>query len=75
MSEERSKEMGGAIWVRKSKKGETFLTMSFEPEGRDGPKISLVAFKNKNKSSDKSPDYYITKSRDREERTDDRDGL
>lgn len=58
-----SDKLTGAIWTKKSAAGETFLSITLEPDGRDGRRIDLVAFKNKKKTSDKHPDFYIQLSR------------
>lgn len=52
----------GAIWLRKTKKEETYLSGQLELEGKDGPKIKIVAFKNNYKERDNQPDFYIQKA-------------
>jgi len=61
----------GAIWTKKSKDGVVFLSIKLEPQGRDGESINLVAFKNKEKSSDKAPDFYIKLSEPPKKKVDD----
>lgn len=46
------KEEKGALWVKKSKKGETYLSGWLFDE-------RVFIFKNKNKKTPKSPDYNI----------------
>ena len=73
----------GAIWINESDKGKRYLTISMDdPEDKDN-KLKYVAFKVKEKTSDKSPDYVIfnskpmdkksskSKKRDEEEEDDD----
>lgn len=46
----------GAVWVRKTSKGEKFLGISVEIEGT---KYSLVGFRNSFKKEDKHPDFRL----------------
>ncbi len=56
----------GGLWLRKGKKG-PFLSGSFQPEGREGPKYSFMAFKNTDKEpGSKHPDYKIVVTEDDE---------
>ncbi len=50
----------GALWVRESGKGEKYLSVVVDLT-RYGvaQKVNLVAFKNKDKKSDKQPDYRL----------------
>ena len=47
----------GGVWVKKTKKGENFLSMQIELE--KGKKINLVAWKNKRKVSPNHPDFIL----------------
>ncbi len=65
----------GALWIRQGKKGK-FLSGELQLEGRDGPKISVLVFKETDKKNQKGPDYTINQSDDepRKERAIDDDG-
>lgn len=59
----------GAVFVRKSQKGETFLSLKVKVDNKD---VMLVGFKNKdkdpkNKEHEKRPDYrlYLSKPLDK----------
>lgn len=55
-TQESKNDFVGGIWVKESANGVQYLSISL-----DG--IKYVAFENKNKTSDKSPDYSIKKSK------------
>jgi len=46
----------GALWVRKSKKNEKYMSGTLEWAGEE---IPVVCFKNKNKKTDKHPDLVV----------------
>ena len=50
------KESIGALWLRKSQKGMTYLSGSIEIAGR---KQEIVIFKNDKGNNEKRPDYRI----------------
>ncbi len=54
----------GAIWVKKSKKGQTY--MSGVLDDLTGP-IQIVIFKNGNKEKKTHPDYLVYRSGEKEE--------
>lgn len=56
----------GGMWIRQGKKGE-FLSGKFQPEGRNGPSYSFMAFENKN-ARDREPDWRIVMTEDDEQR-------
>ena len=51
----------GALWLKEGKKGK-FMSGSFEPEGREGPKYKFLVFKNTRKEKANDPDYTINMS-------------
>jgi uncharacterized protein (DUF736 family) len=53
----------GAAWIKKSKKGETYLSCQIEI---DGKKIHFACFKNNHKKEDKHPDYQFVLSEKKE---------
>ncbi len=53
----------GALWLRKSQKGQKYLSGHLEMDGEfEGEKVRVVVFSNKDKKNDKAPDYRIYKS-------------
>lgn len=57
----------GALWLKESKQGKKFMTGIIENDSLPHiQKIPVVVFKNEKKQSDKSPDYLIFLSEDRE---------
>lgn len=48
----------GALWL-KEKNGRKYFSGVVEPNGKDGPKLRVMVFKNEKKDSDKHPDYRI----------------
>ena len=56
----------GALGLKDSKKGGKFMSGILELEGRGGPKVRILVFKNEKKSGDKDPDYTIHQSEDDE---------
>lgn len=63
--EQQNNEPLGVLWVKKKKDGNTFLTGVLK--GKSG-EIEIVAFKNKNKKNENSPDFYIWKSEPKEQK-------
>lgn len=51
-----SKKDSGAMWLRKTKTGDDYLSGSIEIKGE---KIQFVAFLNGQKKSENQPDYRI----------------
>ena len=58
---EWSKREMGAFWRRQSQKGQKYLSGHVTLKGEDGSeqKVKVVVFSNKNKSSDRAPDYCV----------------
>lgn len=54
----------GALWLKVSKNGLTFMSGVIEIAGQ---KHKIVVFKNKQKKTDKHPDYQILLSEDRQQ--------
>ncbi len=54
----------GALWVRKTKEGKTYLSGILETLAGD---VGIVAFQNDKKTKDNQPDYNLCISGDREE--------
>jgi uncharacterized protein (DUF736 family) len=55
----------GALWLRKSASGNKYLSghiSSGDDEGIEDTKERVIVFANKDKKSDKAPDYRIYKS-------------
>jgi len=52
----------GALWLKEGKKGR-FMAGELQLEGRDGPRIKIMVFKNQEKK-DRQPDYRIVQSDD-----------
>lgn len=52
----------GAVWVRKTAKGDQLLSIQVE---LDGKKYDLVGFKNSFKKEDKHPSYLLYPSREK----------
>ena len=52
----------GALWAKKSKKGNTFYSGNIEIEGK---KTLIIAFPNTKKTKETQPDISIYKSEDR----------
>jgi uncharacterized protein (DUF736 family) len=50
----------GCFWIKESAKGTKFLSGKIDGIG------SVVVFKNKNKKSDKQPDYRVLRSQPKE---------
>ncbi len=58
----------GAVWKKEGKNGE-WLSIILDADAvpvTPGSKLNLVAFGNRNKKSDKSPDYWIQPPRGEE---------
>jgi len=53
-------EIKGAFWKKNSKSGEDYYSGNIEI---DGNKVNCVMFINKQKTSDKSPDFTIKESK------------
>lgn len=53
----------GALWVKKSKKGQDFFSGNVEV---NGIKVDIVVFRNNKDGNEKRPDYQILKSEPRE---------
>jgi len=53
------KESIGAFWIKKSKKGMTFMSGTVEI---DGKKTEVVVFKNDKGDNEKRPDYRMYES-------------
>lgn len=58
------KKLVGSIWIKESQKGTRYLSVAVEDPEDEDRKFNMVAFKNKDKKSDKSPDYFIFYSED-----------
>ncbi|PHI06656.1 hypothetical protein [Fusobacterium polymorphum] len=53
-TQENKSEFVGGIWVKESANGVQYLSISING-------VNYVAFENKNRTSDKSPDYSVKK--------------
>ena len=62
-SEWRERELG-ALWIKQGNSSKDYMTGHCSVNDE---KISVVVFKNNNKSSDRAPDYVIYKHKPREE--------
>ena len=62
-SEWRERELG-ALWIKQGNSSKDYMTGHCSVNDE---KISVVGFKNNNKSSDRAPDYVIYKHKPREE--------
>jgi uncharacterized protein (DUF736 family) len=62
-SEWRERELG-ALWIKQGNSSKDYMTGHCSVNNE---KISVVVFKNNNKSSDRAPDYVIYKHKAREE--------
>lgn len=55
----------GALWLRQGRNGSKFMSGQIELQGRGGPKLSILVFKNSRKrEGTKQPDYSINVSVD-----------
>ena len=61
---DNDKKLVGSIWIKESKKGTKYLSLAIENPADEDDKFNLVGFKNKEKKSDKSPDYFLFFSED-----------
>ena len=60
----------GALWKKKDKNGNTYLSGVFEPNGKGGEKYSVMIFTNQKRDDHpKDPDYSIQMSNDDESGT------
>jgi len=62
----------GGAWIKTSKKGGKFLSVSFEPEGRNGKKYSFMLFRNEfdeDNPQGKKPDYSCMMSDGEDDRS------
>jgi len=57
---ENRREVVGAVWVRKMRNNEQFLSVNVKLDGKE---YNLVAFKNSRKISQKQPDFRVYVSR------------
>ena len=62
-SEWRERELG-ALWIKQGNSSKDYMTGHCSVNDE---KISVVVFKNNNKSSDRAPDYVFYKHKPREE--------
>ena len=53
----------GALWSKRSKNGEEYMTGSVQADG--GKVEKIVVFINRHKKSEKQPDYRILRARER----------
>ena len=51
--------VSGAVWVKKDKNGEKYLSMQVVNPNNDKETWNMAAFKNKYKTEDKHPDFRI----------------
>lgn len=51
----------GAAWIRKTKAGDDYLSISFDLKEvlPDIPRKGIFGFKNKNKQNENTPDYQL----------------
>lgn len=62
--QDSDRSLVGSIWIKESKKGTRYLSIALEDPEDEDRKFSLVGFKNKEKKSENSPDYFIFYSKD-----------
>lgn len=62
-SEWRERELG-ALWIKQGNSSKDYMTGHCSVNDE---KVSVVVFKNNNKTSDRAPDYVIYKNKPREE--------
>ena len=61
----------GAFWIKKDKKGNSYMTGIIENDSLPSTeKIQVVFFKNKKKESEKQPDYLMFLSEPKSQRDD-----